>query len=84
MEVLNINVIIIIIIIIIVIIIIIIIIIISFTCVMLPWIVHVYALYGSMSPLSLQGYSSLQYPFDALITTTIIIIIIVSIIIIIS
>ena len=53
MEVLNINV-------------IIIIIIIIFTCVMLSWIVHLYALYGSMSLLSLQGYSSLQYPFDAL------------------
>ena len=58
--------------IIIIIIVIIIIIIIITTCVMWSWIVHLFALYGSMSLLSLQGYNLPQYFFDALIIIVII------------
>ena len=48
---------------------------IAITCVIRSWIVHLYALYGSMpQPLSLQGYNSPQYLFDALIIIIIIII----------
>ena len=45
---------------------------ITITCVIRSWIVHLYALYGSMSLLSLQGYNSPQYFFDALIIIIII------------
>ena len=49
-----------------------IIIIITITYVIWSWIVHLYALYGSMRLLSFQGYSSPQYLLDDLIIIIII------------
>ena len=56
------------------------IIIIIITCVIWSWIVHLYALYGSMSLLSLQGYNSPHNLFAALIIIVILVLIIIIVI----